>query len=432
MRHVLLQFLITGIILLHGLPLRAMEGTGYIIERIEIKGNRKTKPDRILRSLRLKEGERLTPERVNASREALYRTRLFRTVHIASKPGVEVGKAVLVVYVDEKRFGDLGISVDYTELDGFGIAADAYHVNLWGEGKVVGGEYGLGERLKYWGFSYSDPWLATSGLSLHLRVSGSSSDRDIYRTKDPDARGRYDLERIGGSVGIGRTIFGGAYRAIFRCSFEEVQVGDVRLPTLHTVDNPFTWEVNASEGRTTVTFLGIDLYRRSAGGPWGSTPGTDISLQIDFSSSFLGSTGDFVRLRTEAYRHISTVGTQILSLGGRTGAIFGTPPFYERFFLDGPNQLRGFERRKIGPVGGAQFVSAEGVYSLSLKGLGRLYGFVEAVSIRRSINGLVQKDSDATFGVGILLFNRIDISFGIGTGTLIIKSHRFGGINVGL
>jgi hypothetical protein len=37
-----------------------------------------------------------------------------------------------------------------------------------------------------------------------------------------------------------------------------------------------------------------------------------------------------------------------------------------------------------------------------------------------------------TVGVGILLFNRIDISLGLTSGTLIVKSHRFGGINVGL
>ncbi len=433
MQRALFQVLIAGLVTLYGdVPLFAQKGTGYVIERIEVRGNKKTKPEVILRSLALREGDRLTPDRINESRQALYRTRLFRTVHVASKPGTESGKAVVVVYVDEKRFGDLGVSLEYTELDGFGIASDAYHVNLWGEGKVVGVEYGLGERFKHWGFSYTDPWLSGSNLSLHVQGATSSSDRDLYRSKNPQARGRYDLERIGGSLGIGRTV-GAAYRLIFKYSFEDIQVGGFHEPPIPTAGGEFAREVGTTLGRRPVSFLGLDLHRRpSSGQPWGSTPGLDLSLQADFSGTYLGSTANFLRLRSEVYQHFEIFPGQIFSLGGRVGTIFGSPPFYERFFLDGLNQLRGFERRKIGPEGGTQFITVEGVYSIPFKPLGRIYLFAEGASLRRSINGLKRQDTDGALGVGILLFNRIDISLGISTGTLIVKSHRFGGINVGL
>ncbi len=429
MQRALFLILMAG--LLCGSPLFARDGTGYIVERIEVRGNKKTKPKVILRSLMLRKGDRLPPDWIARSRQALYRTRLFRTVHLASKPGTEEGKAVVVVYVDEKRFGDLGVSLEYTELDGFGIASDAYHVNLWGEGKVVGVEYGLGERLKHWRFSYTDPWLSGSNLSLHVQGSTSSSDRDLYRSKNPDARGRYDLERIGGSLGIGRPI-GTAYRLIFKYSFEDVQVGDFRAPAEVRGGGLFAQEVGAAVGRKPVGFLGLDLHRRPSGRPWGSVPGVDLSLQVDFSATYLGSTANFLRLRTELYRHFETFSGQTFSLGGRAGIIFGASPFYERFFLDGPNQLRGMERREVGPEGGTRFVSAEGVYSVSLARMGRFYLFAEGAGIRRPVNGTVRKDAGATAGIGILLFNRIDISFGLTTGTLIVKSHRFGGINVGL
>ena len=39
------------------------------------------------------------------------------------------------------------------------------------------------------------------------------------------------------------------------------------------------------------------------------------------------------------------------TVGGRGGIIWGSEPFYERFYLDGTRQLRGFERREIGPRG---------------------------------------------------------------------------------
>lgn len=406
-------------------------GTGYVIERIEVRGNQKTKSEFIIRSLLLQQGDRLTPGRIDASRESLYRTRLFRTVHVASKPGSEQGQAVLMVFVDEKRFGDIGASFEYTELDGFGLVVDAYHVNLWGEGKTVGSEFIHGERLKSWGFYYSDPWLTDSGLSLHLNASVSSSDRDLYPNRNIKASGTYDLSRTGGSIGIGQPI-GKSHRLIYKFSYQDVQIGSFVAPASGIGSLNFEQEVQNAIGREPVAFLGLDFHHQPTGFVWGSTPGLDVRLQADYSSEYFGSKSNFLRLQSQVYRHFETLPGQIFTVGGRAGTILGTPPFYERFFLDGSNQLRGFEPRGFGSEGGTKFISAEALYSIAMRPVGRLYVFGEWAAIRRPLNQIDKTGSDGTFGIGILLFNRVDLSFGIGSGTLIIKSHRFGGINVGL
>ena len=417
--------------LLHNSPLFAQKGTGFVVERIEVRGNVKTKSEVILRTLTIREGGRLTPGLIDANRKTLYQTRLFRTVHLASKPGTEKGMAVVMIYVDEKRFGDLGISLEYSELDGFGIASDAHHVNLWGNGKVIGTELRKGERLKSWKFLYSDPWFFDSNLSIHLKVFSSSADRDLYRNKNPDIRGRYDLERIGGSLGIGQSV-GKSYRAIVKYSFEEVEVREFSNPSISTGSGVFAREVEKTMGRKSIAFLSLECHRKPSGNPWGSGPEFEFGLQVDYAAPYLGSIDNFLRIRMEIYNHFEIISNQILTLGGRLGTVFGSPPFYERFYLDGHNQLRGFDRRVIGPEGGTQFFSLEGVYSVSINPVGRVYLFGESAGIRRIINGLNRNQAGATFGIGVLLFERIDISFGMGTGTLIVKSHRFGGINVGL
>ena len=134
----------------------------------------------------------------------------------------------------------------------------------------------------------------------------------------------------------------------------------------------------------------------------------------------------------EAHRHFATLPGQTLSVGGRAGLIFGSPPFFERFYLDGENQLKGFERRAIGPEGGTEFVSIEGVYAIATRPIGRLYCFAEWAAIRRPVAAFHRRDSNGTYGIGALLFNRVDISYGLKRGTLIVKFHRFGGINLGL
>jgi outer membrane protein insertion porin family len=429
-RTLLNLFVFAGLVLCAS-DLAAQPGMGYEIEEIEIRGNRKTNPEIILRAMPLHRGDLLTPGRVAATQDALYRTRLFRTVHVASRPGSGDGKAVLVVYVEEKRFGDIGASFEYTELDGFGIAADAYHVNLWGEGKWVGAELRRGERLSAWGLSYTDPWFSRSRLSLHVRGGYSATDRDLYRSKDEQQRGSYDLNRTGGSVGIGWPL-GLAHRAILSYGIADVEVAGYQAPAVPTFGGEYAAEVAGTLGRDPFSYFGLELQRIPSGRPSGSYQGTEFSLRLDYSAGFLGSDDDFIRTRVEAFRHIETLPGHFLTVGGRAGTIFGSPPFYERFYLDGPNQLRGFEQREIGPEGGMRFVSSELRYCIPLGPIGRVYGFGEWAYVTRPVAGDDRSDSGGSFGLGVLLFNRVDISFGLNTETFIVKSHRFGGINVGL
>lgn len=413
------------------LTLFAQGGIGHTIEKIEIRGNEKTRQATIVQVLPIQEGDQLQIGDIERCTEVLNRLNLFRTVLVNAKPGQAKGTAILIVYVEEKRFGGLGLSVEYTELNGFGISADAHHANLRGTGKIMGAAYSLGERFKSWGFYYTDPLVFGSNQSFHLQVRGSSADRDLYRSSDPNRRGRYDLERIGGSVGFGQPSPMRAYRLIFKYAFEAIQVGGFQKPTIPTNDGLFANEIQNAIGRETLSFVTIELNKEPRG-MWGGMPGFDFGARLDLSTKLLGSVSNFVRLQAEVYQHIQTVPNQMLTLGTKAGVIGGTPPFYERFYLDGENQLRGVDRRDIGPEGGTQFFMAEAIYSAQLKPLGRAYTFAEAGGVRRPILNTHREDIDFSVGIGFLLFNRIDISFGISTGTLIVKSHRFGGINIDL
>ena len=413
--------------------LYAQGGIGHTIENIEVRGNTKTRIEIIQQVLPIKQGDPLEQGDIERCTEVLERLNLFRTVLVNAKPGSQRGQAILVIYVQEKRFGGLGMSLEYTELNGFGISADAHHANLNGTGKVMGAAYALGERFKRWGFHYTDPLVLGLNQSFHLQVTGSSADRDLYRSSDPNRRGRYDLERIGASLGLGQPSPLRAYRYIFKYTFEAIQVGAFQKPTVLTNGGLFANEIEAAVGREALSLLTVELHKQPTA-IWGSKPGFDFGARLDASIEAIGSVSNFARLRAELYRHIQIYPNHMLSVGARGGLIWGTPPFYERFYLDGENQLRGVDRRDIGPEGGSQFFMAEAVYGIQIKPLGRAYTFAEAGGVRRPIpnTSIHREDIDYAVGIGFLLFNRIDISFGISTGTVIVKSHRFGGINIDL
>ncbi len=415
------------------LPLAVAPALGQIgreIENIEVRGNEKTRVETIRQVLPIKIGENLREGDIDRCRVVLERLLLFRTVFVNVKPGTEKGKAILVVYVQEKRFGTLGGSFEYSELDGFGLAADAYYANLRGEGKLVGAAYGWRERLKYWGLRYSDPLFLKTNRAFHVRVTGSSADRDLFRSSNPDIRGRYDLERIGFALGFGQPSSLRAYHLVLKYAFEAIQIGAFQRPAIVTRDEIFANEIADAEGREKLSTLSLHLFKQPTSATWGA--GTDFNVRLTLSSKVLGSVANYAKLRTELYRHQQLFWGHLLSLGVKTGGIWGHPPFYERFYLDGDNQLRGIERRVIGPEGGALFFAAEAIYAIELKPMGRVYAFAESGGVHRAVNDKNRRDAGFAFGVGLLLFNRIDISFGINTGTLIVKSHRFGGIKIGL
>lgn len=408
----------------------ALGQIGHEIETIEVRGNEKTRAEIIRQVLPIKIGDRLREGDLHRCRVVLERLLLFRTVFVNVKPGTRTGKVVLVVYVREKRFGTLGGSLEYSELDGFGLAADAYYANLRGEGKVIGAAYGWRERLKDWGFRYGDPLFLKTNQAFHVRVTGSSADRDIFRHPNPEVRGRYDLERIGFALGIGQPSPLRAYHFVLKYAFEAIQIGAFQRPAIPTNDEVFADEIAEAEGREKLSTLALHLFKQPTGALWGH--GTDFNARLTLSSKVLGSVANFAKFRAELHRRQRLFEGHILSLGVKAGGISGHPPFYERFYLDGDNQLRGVERRVIGPEGGTLFFAAEALYVIDIKSLGRAYAFAESGGVCRFVDGDSRRDAGAAFGVGLLLFNRIDISFGINTGTLIVKSHRFGGIALGL
>ena len=110
--------------------LYAQGGIGHTIEKIEVRGNEKTRAETIRQVLHIREGDQIQEGDLERMTLVLERLSLFRTVLVNAKPGSATGQAVLVVYVQEKRFGGLGVSLEYTELNGFGMSADAHHAKI--------------------------------------------------------------------------------------------------------------------------------------------------------------------------------------------------------------------------------------------------------------------------------------------------------------
>jgi outer membrane protein insertion porin family len=107
-----------------------------------------------------------------------------------------------------------------------------------------------------------------------------------------------------------------------------------------------------------VSKVSLTLWRDTRNDLIFTTRGSRISLTSTFAG--IGGDTEYVKLEGRSAFFLPTFefGDQVISILGRVGSLWeysGQPvPFFDRFYLGGPNSLRGFDYRDVGPVSGRE------------------------------------------------------------------------------
>ena len=116
------------------------------------------------------------------------------------------------------------------------------------------------------------------------------------------------------------------------------------------------------------------------------TDGSIVSIRKEFAGGIFGGDADYGRFELQGARFFKTFDTmeQVLSVSGRIGTLGkfdgedANVPFFEKFFLGGPYNLRGWDYREAGsnqesePTGGNSFSYASLEYTLKIADLSAL------------------------------------------------------------
>src|SRR5690606_13640395 len=127
---------------------------------------------------------------------------------------------------------------------------------------------------------------------------------------------------------------------------EVVDIYDVDTASASTV-------IINEEGERTVSKVGFLLLRDTRDNLIFTTKGNRFSFLTEFAG--VGGDVEYIRLEARGAQFIPTFewGNQVLSLVGRVGTLidYGSDPvpFFDRYYLGGPNTLRGFDYREVGP-----------------------------------------------------------------------------------
>ena len=158
------------------------EGTRAYIERINIRGNTRTRDYVIRREFDIGEGDAYNRALIDRAERRLKNLNFFKTVKITNEPGSAPDRVIVNVEVEEQPTGEFSVAGGYSTADGFLAEVSVADRNLLGRGQFAKASVTYGQRTRGVELSFVEPYLlgyrmaggidlfARQNLAIELRV----------------------------------------------------------------------------------------------------------------------------------------------------------------------------------------------------------------------------------------------------------------------
>ncbi|TPM15714.1 outer membrane protein assembly factor BamA [Mesorhizobium sp. B2-3-6] len=174
------------------------QGTKAYVERIEIRGNDRTRDYVIRREFDVSEGDAFNQVLIQRAKKRLEDLNYFDKVEVSTVPGSAPDQVVLVVDVVEKSTGEFSVGAGYStggDTAGPSVEGSITERNFLGRGQFIKVSAGGGKNSRDYSLSFTEPYF------LGRRIAAGF---DIYkRTREYDD---YDSDTLGATVRFGLPI----------------------------------------------------------------------------------------------------------------------------------------------------------------------------------------------------------------------------------
>ena len=326
------------------------EGEVAYLHRLEFKGNNYTKDKVIRREMLLREGDRFS---LALFKDSILRIKQLGLVDLEKEPDIrpnpeDPAQIDAVVNVKELQRNNIQFTAGYSGYEGFFVMMSYSTVNFLGAGENLEVTAQYGKRIKNYVFGFSEPYV----FDLPLTVGFNVYDRFLIYPYLYERKGR------GADLILGARIRG-YLRGNLTYSYEKVDI----KPTTDTGYSPY-YSMGYSSyypgyypgygyGKYAVSAIIPTIYRSTIDSPLTPTRGTMILASLKYAGGPLGGEVDFIKPKLEFTFWRPTLGNQVFGFHlmyqfiKRTG---GTDvPFWERFYLGGERDIRGYDIYSIGP-----------------------------------------------------------------------------------
>ncbi|MCK0195652.1 outer membrane protein assembly factor BamA [Ancylobacter sp. 6x-1] len=313
------------------------EGPRVYIERIEVRGNTRTRDWVIRREFDLGEGDAYNRVLVDRAERRLRNLGFFKTVKISNEPGSAPDRVILVVDVEDQPTGEFSVSGGYSTTDGFIGEVAVSEKNFLGRGQFVRVSGQIGQYVEGVELNFTEPYF------LDYRVAAGFDL--FYKSTSTTEYSPYESTTGGGTLRLGLPLTDELTLGLrYTLSTKEIRVSDEYYDDV-------SWAIKEIDGEQAITSaLGYTLSYNMLDNNIDPTAGYLVELKQDFAG--LGGDVNYIRSTIDARWYYPLFGDFVLMLRGQAGNVASWGGEDLRIvdnFFKGPDLVRGFASNGIGP-----------------------------------------------------------------------------------
>ena len=320
------------------------EGVRSFVNRVNIEGNTRTKDKVIRREVLVAPGDVFNTVRVDITKKRLENLGYFAKVETYPEDTDIPGRKDLTILVQEKRTGSLSFGGGYSTVDqlvGFAELTQG-NFDLFNWPSFTGGGQKFRLRIQYgtqrkdFILSLTEPYFLDRRLSLNGQV---------FYTEANYLSSEYDQRNYGFATELRKPINTYTYATL------GYQLQDVDIFNVAVSASDF---IKSQQGSTTESKIFGGVVYDSRDNPLLSRRGQRFTFSPYIAGGFLGGDTQIYGLDFEGSQYFHLPWDTILVINGEVATVSqwgnGTDvPIFERLYLGGSNNLRGFPFREVGP-----------------------------------------------------------------------------------
>lgn len=309
------------------------EKNQFTIEKINLIGLEKAKPNVVLRELNFHSGDIINYSQLLESQRKIYLTGLFQSLFIRPQPASsgDSTKKDILIELKENMSGEFNIALGFGSIEKIRSRMEIFNNNLRGTAQKIGLTTKLSFIQRSVETSFTEP-----------KTFGTNWQTDVNLLRSYNEEPGFTINKIGGNVSFGRTIL---RRSNITLTYrhENVKISDIQVSKI-----PEDIKTNTRSLKLSIIYDTRDNLFNPNKGIYFELSNESGIFFTDVNNKFLRSTGQFKYFYPAGN---STVICSAFELGliDAEGGLQGIP-LHERFYAGGPNSVRAFEYEKLGPL----------------------------------------------------------------------------------
>jgi outer membrane protein insertion porin family len=333
-------------------PIR--RGPPVRVERIEVKGNTKTRDKVVRREMELQEGQLFSETGLENSKRRITALGYFDRVDVSTEQGSDPDKIVVNVEVAEKPTGTFQVGAGFSSIESFIATAQVQQANLFGNGQALALQAQLSALRQIVTLRFFEPYFLDSDWNSSIELYDT-----LYVFPD------FARRSVGGSLTFGYALVQPWLRLSLTGTLEwdsvDTQPQNTFLggaPGFVSVFQSLPLANLFNSGR--VVSLRPSITYDTRDNRLFPTSGIYLQASTELASELFGSEFNYLRHRFTGRFYYPLGGGNgspgsgfVLKLNTEFGLITSPDqqgvPIFQRYFLGGILDVRGFFLRSIGP-----------------------------------------------------------------------------------